>query len=248
MNHNLLIDKFKIFHANNKIPHILLFGDVGSGKKYLLNYFLDIIYEKSEKRDYIIEINCSQFKGIKFIREDLKFFGKKQIQNKDIFKSVILYNAEHLTIDAQSSLRRLIELYSKTTRFFLLTCNKNKLILPIISRFCSFYVINQNNKKQLYYKKPNKTKLDSILNGFENFNTYMLLKASKSIYNNCYFINEIIEYFGKNNIYNVSDIELKKKINNIKFKIEYLCREIKNDEFIILYLLYYFRFNLEISI
>ena len=150
MNHNLLIDKFKIFHANNKIPHILLFGDVGSGKKYLLNYFLDIIYEKSEKRDYIIEINCSQFKGIKFIREDLKFFGKKQIQNKDIFKSVILYNAEHLTIDAQSSLRRLIELYSKLQDFSYLLVIKINYFADHF-KILFVYVINQN-KKQLYYK------------------------------------------------------------------------------------------------
>ena len=68
---------------------------------------------------YIIQINCCQFKGIKYIRDDLKFFGKKQIHNhkSKVFKSIVLYNADFLTIDAQSSLRRLIEIYSKNTRY-----------------------------------------------------------------------------------------------------------------------------------
>jgi hypothetical protein len=49
-------------------------------------------------------------------------------------------NAHHLTADAQSALRRCIELFSYNTRFFIVVENKNKLLTPILSRFCEIYV------------------------------------------------------------------------------------------------------------
>ena len=145
------IKKLDVFINSGKIPHLLFYGTDGTGKRTLLQYLIDKIYKDiTNKNEYIIKINCTQFKGIRYIREDLKFFGKKQIYNYDekIFKSIILYNADFLTIDAQSSLRRLIEIYSKNTRFFMITNNKSKIIRPILSRFCLIYVpefLNKNN-------------------------------------------------------------------------------------------------------
>jgi replication factor C small subunit len=87
-------------------------------------------------------VNCAHGKGIKFIREDLKLFAKTNIQcNRGVlFKSIILLNADFLTIDAQSALRRCIEQFSLNTRFFIIVQNKNKLLNPILSRFCEVYV------------------------------------------------------------------------------------------------------------
>ena len=87
-------------------------------------------------------VNCAQGKGIKFIREELKFFAKTHInfQNGDFFKTIILSNADKLTIDAQSALRRCIELFSHTTRFFIIVEDKYKLLKPIISRFSEIYI------------------------------------------------------------------------------------------------------------
>ena len=87
-------------------------------------------------------VNCAHGKGIKFIREELKFFAKTNIQsnNGTIFKTIVLLNADYLTIDAQSALRRCIELFSYNTRFFIIVENKNKLLNPILSRFCEIYV------------------------------------------------------------------------------------------------------------
>ena len=45
-----------------------------------------------------------------------------------------------MTTDAQSALRRCIELFSINTRFFIIVENKNKLLNPILSRFCEIYV------------------------------------------------------------------------------------------------------------
>jgi hypothetical protein len=56
------------------------------------------------------------------------------------FKTIVLFNADSLTIDAQSALRRCIELFSYNTRFFIVVENKEKLLNPILSRFCEIYV------------------------------------------------------------------------------------------------------------
>jgi hypothetical protein len=87
-------------------------------------------------------VNCAHGKGIKFIREELKFFAKTHINSNggDVFKSIILLNADKLTMDAQSALRRCIELFSHTTRFFIIVEDKYKLLKPILSRFCEIYV------------------------------------------------------------------------------------------------------------
>jgi len=86
--------------------------------------------------------NCAHGKGIRFIREELKFFAKTNIDFKEgaVFKSVILTNADKLTIDAQSALRRCIELFSSSTRFFIVVENKDSLLKPILSRFCDIYI------------------------------------------------------------------------------------------------------------
>jgi len=49
-------------------------------------------------------------------------------------------NADKLTIDAQSALRRCIELFSHCTRFFLVVSDKYKILKPILSRFCEIFI------------------------------------------------------------------------------------------------------------
>jgi hypothetical protein len=90
----------------------------------------------------IMIVNCAHGKGIKFIRDELKFFAKTNIQsnNGTLFKTIVLINADNLTIDAQSALRRCIEQFSFNTRFFIIIENKHKLLKPILSRFCEIYV------------------------------------------------------------------------------------------------------------
>lgn len=141
--HNDIKEKLNYFLEIKKIPHIIFHGPSGSGKRTLVYQFLDKIYnDKFLKQNYILFVNCAQGKGIKFIREDLKFFAKTHINYKsgNIFKTIILSNADKLTIDAQSALRRCIELFSHTTRFFIIVEDKYKLLKPILSRFAEIYV------------------------------------------------------------------------------------------------------------
>jgi hypothetical protein len=142
--HQNIHNKLDVFIKNRKIPNIIFYGPNGSGKTYILNRFIQQVYggDKNAMKNYVMRANCAHGKGIRFIREELKFFAKTNIDLKEgaIFKSVILTNADKLTIDAQSALRRCIELFSSSTRFFIVVENKDSLLKPILSRFCDIYI------------------------------------------------------------------------------------------------------------
>lgn len=142
--HNNINQKLKYFYDTNKIPHLLFHGSSGSGKRTIVHKFLSKIYKGDHKimKSNIMHVNCAHGKGIKFIRDELKFFAKSNVQSNTgaLFKTIVLLNADNLTIDAQSALRRCIELFSSNTRFFIIVENKNKLLNPILSRFCEIYV------------------------------------------------------------------------------------------------------------
>ena len=158
--HKNIKSKLEYFIKSKKIPHIVFHGPAGSGKRGLLEFLINNIYTTINNRNkYVMYINCAHGKGIRFIRDELKFFAKTNIQHKNgnIFKSVILFNADKLTTDAQSALRRCIEQFSHTTRFFIVIDEHNKLLKPIISRFCNIHVplplINDVNMSIHEYKK-----------------------------------------------------------------------------------------------
>ena len=142
--HQTIKEKLKYFYEIHKIPNILFHGPTGSGKRTIVNEFIHKIYDndKEKIKSFVMYVNCSQGKGIKFIREELKLFAKTHINSNggNKFKSIILLNADKLTMDAQSALRRCIELFSHNTRFFIIAEDKYNLMKPILSRFCEIYV------------------------------------------------------------------------------------------------------------
>jgi len=142
--HQPIKEKLQYFHDIHKIPNIIFHGPTGSGKRTIVNEFVHKIYENDKEKIklFVMYVNCSHGKGIKFIREELKFFAKTHINSNagNNFKSIILLNADKLTMDAQSALRRCIELFSHNTRFFIVAEDKYSLMKPIISRFCEIYV------------------------------------------------------------------------------------------------------------
>jgi DNA polymerase III delta prime subunit len=173
--HQSIKEKLDYFHKIHKIPNIIFHGPYGSGKKTLVNEFISKIYDdnRDKMKTFVMYVNCAHGKGIKFIREELKFFAKTQINTNggDVFKSIVLINADKLTMDAQSALRRCIELFNHNTRFFIIVEDKYKLLKPILSRFCEIYVaepVIQGLPINLYkynviqaFKKQRETKKDS---------------------------------------------------------------------------------------
>lgn len=142
--HEAVKAKLEYFLTTHKIPNIIFHGPSGCGKRTIVNDFISQIYDNDREKikNLVMYVNCAHGKGIKFIREELKFFAKTHINSNggDIFKSIVLLNADKLTMDAQSALRRCIELFSHNTRFFIIVEDKYKLLKPILSRFCEIYL------------------------------------------------------------------------------------------------------------
>ena len=155
--HEKLQQQLKSFCEYNQVPNILFHGPPGSGKKTLLQFFLQTIYKNNKEniQKYVICVNCAHAhgKGIKFIREELKFFAKTHIHNNGghFFKSIILTNGDKLTTDAQSALRRCIEMFTFNTRFFIVVEDKYRLLKPILSRFCEIFV--PSPPKKTFYER-----------------------------------------------------------------------------------------------
>ena len=200
-------------------------------------------------------VNCAHGKGIKFIREELKFFAKTHIQSNggDIFKSVVLLNADKLTIDAQSAMRRCIELFSHTTRFFIVVEDKYKMLKPILSRFCEIYVpepIHNNAVINLYTYNLNQTfrlkevktlraewlkkELQKIMT-HQPTNQETLLALSMKLYEKAYSGLDIIHLLETSSIFDGFLSEEKK--HEFLFTFNKVKREFRNEKLLILFIL-----------
>ena len=144
--HQDIQERLDKFIECKNIPHIIFYGPSGSGKRTIVHNFVRSIYQNDQTniKNYVMSVDCAHGKGIKFIREDLKFFAKTHIDKNNgySFKTIILSNADKLTTDAQSALRRCIEVFSHNTRFFIIVEDKYRLLKPILSRFCEIYIPN----------------------------------------------------------------------------------------------------------
>lgn len=217
--HKHIIDRLDYFVECNKIPNILLYGEHGCGKTSIMERCIYNIYKDVvDKDNYILRVNCAFGKGIQYIRDNIKFFAKTNINNKTndkiVYKSIIFYNAERLTIDAQSALRRCIEVFNNTTRFFMVVNNISHILHPILSRFCTIYVSNPHihNRLMTYYECNNINNIDIdneilkkkrqkikyiIKKKIENIDDTEIIKMSRDIYKKGISGIDIIEYIRK---------------------------------------------------
>lgn len=254
--HQNIIDKLEYFKKNHKIPNIIFHGPSGSGKRTIVKHFIDSIYDndKNKLKLFVIYINCAHGKGIKFIREELKFFAKTHINSNggNIFKSIILLNADKLTTDAQSALRRCIELFSHNTRFFLVVEDKYTLLKPILSRFCEIYVpepVIDNKIINLYqYNIENTFQMKNIKHQRKEWLKKELIKFSEKKNTAIDLIDLSLKIYEKS----YSGIDVMKLLEDSKFlenkidelkKYEFLVtfnkirREFRNEKILILFIL-----------
>ena len=219
--HISIKNKLEHFLTINKIPNILFHGPSGCGKRTIINDFIHQIYknDRLKIKTLVMYVNCSHGKGIKFIREDLKFFAKTHINSNggNTFKSIILLNADKLTIDAQSALRRCIELFSHNTRFFIVAEDKYSLMKPILSRFCEIYIpepIVNNNIINLYKYNLNET---FNIRDIQNTRLEWLKKELLKIVNKKVSINELMLICTKLYEKSYSGMDVLQLLENHKF-------------------------------
>jgi|TARA_B110000503_G_scaffold44599_1_gene72815 DNA polymerase III delta prime subunit len=142
--HTLLVEKFRPvklenyvgnehikktisqYLSQNDIQNLIFYGPAGTGKTTLAKLIV-----KNLDCDYLY-INASDERGIETIRD--KVSGFASTASFKSIKVVILDEADFLTIQAQASLRNVIETFSRMTRF-IMTCNYvERIIDPLQSR------------------------------------------------------------------------------------------------------------------
>ena len=157
-NHSLLVEKYRPsklknyvgnenikksisqYLEQNDIQNLIFYGPAGTGKTTLAKIII-----KNLDCDHIY-INASDERGIETIRD--KVSGFASVASFKPLKVVILDEADFLTIQAQASLRNIIETFSRTTRF-IMTCNfVERIIDPLQSR-CQVLKIVPPSKKEV---------------------------------------------------------------------------------------------------
>jgi replication factor C small subunit len=119
------------------MPHLMFSGSAGVGKTTTaLCISRQILGEYS--KDYTLELNASDERGIGMVREKVKKFSRYAGMVDVPFKIIILDEADEMTSDAQTALRRIIEDTAKYCRFILIANNISKIIEPIQSRCAIF--------------------------------------------------------------------------------------------------------------
>ncbi|MCE4628276.1 MAG: replication factor C small subunit [Desulfurococcales archaeon] len=137
VNQEEVVKRLKMFVKAKNMPHLLFAGPAGTGKTTAAHALARELYGEYY-RQYVLELNASDERGIGVIREKVKEFARSRTPPDIPFKIIILDEADNMTADAQQALRRLMELYSAQTRFILIANYPSKIIDPIQSR-CAFF-------------------------------------------------------------------------------------------------------------
>ena len=124
----------------NDIQNLIFYGTAGTGKTTLAKLIV-----KNLDCDYLY-INASDERGIETIRDKVSSFASTA--SFQPLKVVILDEADFLTIQAQASLRNVIETFSLTTRF-IMTCNYVEHIIDPLQSRCQVLKIVPPSKKEV---------------------------------------------------------------------------------------------------
>ena len=151
--HNIIKSLQNGIQSKN-IPHLIFYGGSGCGKTSTIIALAKELFGIKYYKERIIELNASDERGINIVRDKIKTYAKQSINiNDDIppWKIIILDEADTMTPDSQFALRRIIEEYSKITRFCFICNYHNKIIDPIISR-CSLFCFKPIQDNDIYNK------------------------------------------------------------------------------------------------
>ena len=139
----------RMVNASN-LPHLLLYGPPGTGKTSTILALSRELFGPELFSNRVLELNASDERGLSVIRERVKNFAQQALIHAPAspsyrerypcppFKIIILDEADSLTQDAQSALRRTMEIYSKITRFCLCCNYVSRIIDPVASRCSKF--------------------------------------------------------------------------------------------------------------
>lgn len=138
------------------MPHMLMYGPPGTGKTSTILAIAKQLYGPTLIKERVLELNASDERGIKVVREKVKQFAQLTANSAGAdgypcpaYKIIIMDECDSMTDAAQSALRRTMEQYSKVTRFCLICNYVSRIIEPLASRCAKFRFKPLNRETQL---------------------------------------------------------------------------------------------------
>lgn len=145
ISHHDIIHTLKSFIKTQNIPHLLFYGPPGTGKTSTIEAFVTELYGEDNVEFMTMNINASEERGIEIVRNKISNFVKTgpvyrvhTDKKLPVYKFVILDEADAMTLDAQATLRKVIESYTYNARFCLI-CNHIKGIDDAIRSRCTVF-------------------------------------------------------------------------------------------------------------
>ncbi len=134
--HEDIIGRIRSYVEQDDIPHLMFAGPAGVGKTATSVSIAKEIYG-DDWRENFLELNASDQRGIDVVRDRIKNFARSSFGGYD-YRIIFLDEADALTSDAQSALRRTMEQFSNNTRF-ILSCNYSSQIIDPIQSRCAVF-------------------------------------------------------------------------------------------------------------
>ena len=134
--HENIVPRLKRYIERDEVPHLMFAGPAGVGKTASAVAIAREIYG-DDWRENFLELNASDQRGIDVVRDRIKTFARSSFGGYD-YRIIFLDEADALTSDAQSALRRTMEQFSNNTRF-ILSCNYSSQIIDPIQSRCAVF-------------------------------------------------------------------------------------------------------------
>ena len=131
-----IVDRLKSYVERDDLSHMLFAGPAGVGKTTCSVAIARELYGENWQ-EYFMELNASDERGIDVVRDRVKSFARTSFGGHS-YRIIFLDEADALTSDAQSALRRTMEQFSNNVRF-ILSCNYSSQIIDPIQSRCAVF-------------------------------------------------------------------------------------------------------------
>jgi replication factor C small subunit len=148
--HKEIVKRLEAYVAQKNMPSLLFAGPAGVGKTVCALALANELFKDSVNQN-LMELNASDERGIDIIRGKIKDFAAILPYGEANFKLIFLDEADALTNEAQSALRRTMETYASTCRFVFSANYSSRIIEPIQSR-CALFRFKPLSESEIIHR------------------------------------------------------------------------------------------------